>query len=102
MTHSKQTLPVAVAKLQAAYGPPSQAGFGSAVFYEQLPPAEHLAQAALAKYRYFVGELWERYGEAAWLGPWREVYARQAGVKPDIVAELKAIKDRGVAEGFKV
>lgn len=97
MTPSKQTISVVVANLQAAYGPPSQAGFGSAVFDEQLPPAADLEQAALAKYRYFVGELWERYGEAAWLGPWREVYARQAGAKLDIVAELKTIKDQGAA-----
>ena len=23
-----------------------------------------------------LGKLWDRYGEAAWMGPWKEVYAR--------------------------
>jgi hypothetical protein len=31
------------------------------------------------------------------LGPWREVYARPAGVTPDIVAELRAIADADAA-----
>jgi hypothetical protein len=87
------TQPADVTALQAVYGAPSQAAFGSAVFYEQTTP-DDLEQAALAKYRYFVGELWERYGEAAWLGPWKKVYARQPDVKADIVAELNGIADQ--------
>lgn len=83
-----------VTRLEAAYGPPSQAGFGSAVFFETLRPTDDLTRAALAKYRYFVGELWGRYGEEAWVAPWKEVYARRSGVKPDIVAELRGIGDR--------
>lgn len=86
-----------VTDLEAAYGAPSQAGFGSAVFHEQLKPAAKLAEAALAKYTYFVGDLWERYGEDAWMGPWKEVYARPAGAKPDIVAELRGIEDADAA-----
>jgi len=97
MTNVKQAIPAAVANLQAAYGAPSQAGFGSAVFYEPTPPEADLEQAALAKYRYFVGELWERYGEAAWRGPWQQVAARPAGAQPNIVAELKGIKNTGAA-----
>jgi len=97
MTNSKLTIPKAIATLQTAYGAPSQAAFGSAVFYDPLPPAADLMQAALAKYRYFVGELWERYGEAAWLGPWREVYARPSGAKPDLVAELNGLTDPDAA-----
>jgi hypothetical protein len=85
--------PEAVTELEAVYGPPSQAGFGSAVFYAQLEPDADLAAAALDKYRFFVGELWERYGEEAWLGPWRQVYARQPGVNSDIVGELRSITD---------
>jgi hypothetical protein len=27
------------------------------------------------------------------MGPWKEVYARKAGAKPDIVAELRGISD---------
>jgi len=85
--------PQAVADLETAYGPPSQAGFGSAVFYEPIAAGDDLAQAALAKYEYFVGGLWAQYGKAAWMGPWKEVYARPAGAKPDIVAELRGITD---------
>jgi hypothetical protein len=84
-----------VTRLEAAYGAPSEAGLGSAVFFEEMAPADDLAQAALAKYRGFVGRLWERYGEAAWRGPWREVYARGTDVEPDIVAELRGIPDPG-------
>ncbi|MFM1891495.1 MAG: hypothetical protein RLZ44_572, partial [Pseudomonadota bacterium] len=49
--------------------------------------------AALAKYRGFVGKLWERYGEQAWMGPWKEVYLRQPGTRPDIGAELRGVTD---------
>lgn len=98
MTPAAQTKPAAgkpayVTALEAAYGTPSQAGFGSAVFYEPMVAGDDLTEAALAKYKYFVGELWERYGEEAWMGPWKEVYARPAGARPDIVAELRGIAD---------
>jgi len=83
-----------VAQLEAAYGPPGQQGFGSAVFHEALRPGDDLATAALAKYRYFVGPLWDRFGEQAWMGPWREVYSRPSDARRDIVAELRAIEDR--------
>ena len=83
-----------VEKLEAAYGPPSQQGFGGAVFHEVLQPADDLATAALAKYRHFVGPLWNRRGEKAWMGPWREVYSRPSGARRDIVADLSAIDDR--------
>ena len=85
--------PQYVTALEAAYGAPSQAGFGSAVFYEPMKAGDDLAKAALAKYKYFTGELWERWGKAAWMGPWKEVYTRPAGAKPDIVAELRGIAD---------
>lgn len=93
----EQTGAAALANLQASYGAPSQAGFGSAVFYTRLQPTDDLATAALAQYRYFVGDLWERYGADAWLGPWREVYARPAGASHDITAELRGIDDREAA-----
>lgn len=89
--------PAYVAALEAAYGPPSQSGFGSAVFHEPIAAGDSLADAALAKYKYFVGELWERYGEEAWMGPWKEVYVRATGTKPDIVAELGGITDSAAA-----
>ena len=82
-----------MARLMAVYGPPSQAAFGSAVFHQALASGDTLEQAALGRYQYFVGELWERWGEDAWMGPWQEVYARPAGARPDIVAELRAIDD---------
>lgn len=85
--------PSYVETLEGAYGVPSQEGFGSAMFYEEKGAGDSLEEAALAKYKYFVGELWERWGQDAWMGPWKEVYARKAGAKPDIVAELKGISD---------
>ena len=85
--------PDSLTALEAVYGPPSQAGFGSAVFHCVLPEAERLADAALAQYRTFVGPLWERYGVTAWLGPWREVYARPAGAAANLVAELRGVAD---------
>jgi hypothetical protein len=103
MAVSKQTGPVAgsvagepayVTGLEVASGAPSQAAFGSAVFYEPIKAGDDLAQAALAEYKYFTGELWERWGEAAWMGPWKEICARPAGGKAGIVAELRSVTDR--------
>ena len=82
--------PLYVSKLEAVYGPPSQEAFGTAVFYERMKIID-LVQAALGKYRYFIGELWDRYGEDAWLGAWKEVYRRKQGTAGDIVNELKNI-----------
>ncbi len=89
-------IPDEVARLQKFYGPPSQSGFGSAVFYDRgecPPPEVTLEQASLARYQYFVGEIWERYGEENWLNAWRPIYVREVGVKPDIVSELRSIRD---------
>ena len=83
----------AVAKLAAAYGPPSQAAFGSAVFNESVASDQALGEAAQAVYRNFVGDLWSRYGEDAWLGPWRELYARPAHAEADVVDELRGLND---------
>jgi heat shock protein HslJ len=95
-TMTEQIVPGVVTDLIAAYGAPSQAAFGSAVFYESLSGTK-LEQAALAKYRYFVGELWERYGEEAWMTSWKEVYRREAGAKGDIVSELRGIQNQEAA-----
>jgi len=91
---SKVTKPDYVTKLESAYGAPSQNGFGSAVFFEQLKGTDKLEEAALRKYKYFVGEIWERFGEEAWMSAWKEVYARKPGAKHEIVAELQGISDR--------
>jgi hypothetical protein len=96
-TNAGSIQPQYVAALEAAYGAPSQAGFGSAVFFEQMKADDDLTQAALAKYQYYTGELWERWGAAAWMGPWKEVYVRPAGARPDIVAELRGISDSDAA-----
>ncbi len=90
-------LPAYVAALQASYGPPSQEGFGSAVFYDMQSTDVDLTALALAKYQYFVGDLWDQYGEDAWLGPWYQVYTRPAEATPDIVGELRAIADPDAA-----
>lgn len=86
-----------VAVLQAIYGQPSQAGFGSAVFDEVIEPGSDLEPVALKYYQHFVGELWERYGEAAWMSSWKRVYGRPDGMQPDVVAELRAIADPAIA-----
>lgn len=91
------TKPDYVVQMEAAYGAPSRNGFGSAVFFERVERSEELEKAALEKYKYFVGELWQRYGEDAWMGPWKEVYARPASAEHDIVAELRGIKDPDAA-----
>lgn len=82
-----------IEELEAAYGAPSQSGFGSAVFYEPVEQVDTLEASALKHYRYFVGDLWERFGEAAWMSVWKLVYTRQPGSNTDIVAELRAIAD---------
>ncbi len=89
--------PSPVADLQAIYGLPNQNGFGSAVFYERVEPAEELEQVALKVYRYFVGDLWDRFGEAAWMTPWQQVYRRKPGDTHEIIAEMRAIADSNAA-----
>ncbi len=84
----------AVVNLQALYGPPSQAGFGSAVFRDRVERAEDLEAAALRHYRYFLGKAWEQFGEESWMAPWKQVYQRQAADRRnDIVTELRSITD---------
>lgn len=77
----------------AAYGAPSQAGFGSAVFTELLAPADDLAERAVARYQHCLGDQWSAAGADTWLASWREVYRRPEVRKHDIVAELRSITD---------
>jgi hypothetical protein len=79
--------------LETTFGPPSQAGFGSAVFVESLERPQDLEAAALRWYRHFVGQQWNKTGEAAWMATWRRVYARDSGQGRGVVAELRAIAD---------
>jgi hypothetical protein len=93
MTRTIQINPNNMTTMEEIYGVPTQAGFGSAVFIEQLNSTDDLEKIALKKYRYFVGDLWERYGQDTWIGPWKEVYRRPKLIQPDIIAELRSIKD---------
>lgn len=88
-----QPKPQYAIQLESVYGSPSQAGFGSAVFYIPADPISELDAVALECYRYFVGDLWDRFGETAWMQPWKVVYQRLAGTQPAIVSELQAIAD---------
>ncbi len=91
-------IPKYVTDLVDIYGTPSQEGFGSAVFYEKIGKKTDLEQIARQYYQYFVGDLWTRFGETAWLSGWKEVYIRKIGEKSDIVAELKAITFQNAAQ----
>jgi hypothetical protein len=80
-----------VAELERIYGAPRDSGFGSAVFYEPSTSEGDLEAIALKYYRYFLGDLWSRFGEAVWMNHWQRVYRRGLDDKPDIVAVLRAI-----------
>lgn len=88
-------VPDHVTELRAVFGPPSDAGFGSAVFFQPELVADDLEEAALDTYRRFVGRGWTESREAAWMGVWKLVYERGADDRHDIVAELRAIEDAG-------
>jgi hypothetical protein len=90
-------IPDDVADLQSIYGAPSQAGLGSAVFYKSAVEPQELEAIALKTYHYFVGDLWERWGEAAWMTPWQVVYQRPTEAEPQIVVELESISDANTA-----
>lgn len=85
--------PQYVLDLEKYYGPPSQEGFGSAVFFKKVKTADLLEQIAQEQYRYFTGEKWEEWGSETWLASWKEVYRRPDDVQPNIVSELSAIEE---------
>lgn len=83
-----------IATLQSRFGQPSQAGFGSAVFYSSKAPSTYQIETeALACYRYFLGPTWEKLGEQNWLSTWSMVYERKSDTNTNIVSELKSIAD---------
>lgn len=90
--------PLYYTDLVTLYGAPSQAGFGSAVFYDRTEPGSDLEPIALHYYQNFVGKLWGRFGADAWMSAWKQVYVRPHDAKPDIVTELKGISDRSAAQ----
>jgi hypothetical protein len=81
-----------VVALEDMFGPPSMEGFGSAVFFEMVDDTDDLEEVAKQYYQHFVGELWERWGEEAWMAPWQEVYVRKAQAKHDVVKELEGVE----------
>jgi hypothetical protein len=92
------SLPGWVEELQRAFGGPSQAGFGTAVFFERATadssPAgdESLDSRARQWYQFFCGPLWEKYGPDCWLGDWQAVHTRSAE-DASILDELASLAD---------
>jgi hypothetical protein len=80
-----------IIQLASQYGAPSQAGLGSAAFSGVAQDLASLDALALEKYRFFLGPLWEKWGEAAWMGPWRKVHVREG--ERDIISELAGLKE---------
>ncbi|WP_373505204.1 hypothetical protein [Aestuariivirga sp.] len=86
--------PAYVTGLEAQFGGLASAGFGSAVFSTKLAAAAELEDEAKRRYREFTGELWDRWGEAAWMGTWRLVATRD---KDQPVADLlRELTDREI------
>lgn len=96
-TSQNKDKPDYVLKLEAVYGQPSQAGFGSAVFFRQLEWDTDLQETAKEIYQTFIGPKWTEWGPETWLNPWQEIYARQTETDRDIVQELKQIDNRSAA-----
>ena len=90
------------AALQAIFGQPSQAGFGSAVFAERVGQPQDLEAAAKRYYRHFLGKQWAEAGESVWMAPWHRVYARPSGLHADIVAELRGIRNPAARSALSV
>lgn len=85
------TRPDYVKTLESVFGGPSQTGFGSTMLFAISHDRGELVRLARAAYRHFTGALWERWGEAVWMGPWRLIHERDSG--RDILAELSALED---------
>jgi hypothetical protein len=88
-----------VKALEAAFGSPNQSGFGSTVLFATARDREEFVNLARAAYRHFTGELWERWGEAAWMGSWRLVHERASG--RDVLAELAALRSGSAVGGIR-
>jgi hypothetical protein len=94
--------PKSIGDLETRYGPASDSGWGSAVFWIPLGQPSELEGVARAVYRRFLGAKWDRFGESAWMGPWRRVHARAPGGRRDIAAELRGIEDAEAARSVSL
>jgi hypothetical protein len=87
--------PPVVAELEQVFGLPSEAGFGSAVFFHPTTATDSgsLEVEGQAIYRTFCGDLWEKFGAENWLATWELLHERPDGETGDIVTEIEAIRD---------
>ena len=81
-----------ISNLEEVYGSSSQEAYGTAVFFKILKEFD-IDAASLEVYQYFTGDLWEEWGEEAWMGSWKQVYDREKGREGDILNELRDIDD---------
>lgn len=79
--------------LEDAFGAESDDAFGSAVFRRDLPPGDDLEALAREVYRDFTGELWDRFGAAAWLGTWSRVASRDGPDRTPVLHILTALTE---------
>lgn len=79
--------------LEVVFGGPSDDGFGSAVFRRSIPAGDDLEQSAKSVYRDFAGEMWDRFGAAAWLGTWAELSARSHPSDGPVLDLLGSLED---------
>jgi hypothetical protein len=94
-SNSAQNKPDFVAALEKAFGEPKQNAFGSSVFFvPATSQSVSLETQALSQYRFFTGELWDRFGEEKWMSTWLQVYVRDKNIGADILAELRGLSDR--------
>jgi hypothetical protein len=75
-----------IRELEVNFGLPNRNGFGSTVLFAIAEDRNDLEGIARGAYRFFVGDLWDRRGEAAWMGTWKLVHERTS--TRDILAEL--------------
>jgi hypothetical protein len=80
-----------VRALEERFGSPNRNGFGSTVLFGTATNHDDLVRLARDAYRYFAGDLWDKWGEAAWMGAWRLVFERTTS--RDVVAELSKLPD---------
>lgn len=90
------------AALRAIFGPPSQLGFGSAVFAERVDQPQDLEAVAKRCYRHFLGKKWAAAGESVWMAPWQRVYTRPSNLRPAILAELHSIQNPAVRSSISM